>query len=192
MSEVHTPVFERVEVWDAATIDAFRTLNLEYFTWMADELSRHCALRFEEITGLNMESYVERTVELSCSMVPLKAILMLLRTRSGDLVGMGGLRRLPDGAAEIVRIFMRPSFRGHRFGTAMVERLITEAELSGYEIIRLDTAVFMESAQRIYRHAGFQLRPAYAGAEPPAVLQPYWLYMERPVRIDVPPGSIGA
>ena len=92
---------------------------------------------------------------------------------------MGGLRTLPDGAAEIVRIYTRPTYRGRGCGALMVRHLIEEAKRAGHSVIRLDTGVFMRSAQKIYEAAGFVRREPYEGAEPPAVLQPYWLYMER-------------
>jgi hypothetical protein len=37
----------------------------------------------------------------------------------------------------------------------------------------------MQSAQKIYEAAGFKRRDPYPGAEPPAFLQPFWIYMER-------------
>ncbi len=62
----------------------------------------------------------------------------------------------PISAAEIVRIFMRPSCRRHGFGSAMIKQLSGEAEASVDKIIRLAIdGVFMESAHRIQQHAGF-------------------------------------
>lgn len=53
------------------------------------------------------------------------------------------------------------------------------AESAGHAVVRLDTGVFMQSAQKIYEEAGFKRREPYPGAEPPAFLQPFWIYMER-------------
>jgi ribosomal protein S18 acetylase RimI-like enzyme len=96
-------------------------------------------------------------------------------------MAMGGLRRLPDGTAEIVRIYTKPESRGLGLGRRMVGELTSLASSLSYQTLRLDTAVFMESAQRIYEAAGFLPRGPYAGAEPPPQLQPYWLYYERSV-----------
>ena len=180
----HDFVLERVKNWGPSTIEAFRFLNLEYFTWMDREFKSTCGLSLAEIVGKSVEQYVDDTVALARSVVPSLASLSFLHTNDGQLAAMGGLRTLPDGAAEIVRIFTRPIFRGRGFATAMLQQLIADAGQSGYEIIRLDTGTFMHSAQKIYRNAGFSLCEPYAGAEPPEVLRPYWLYMERPVRIS--------
>ena len=56
---------------------------------------------------------------------------------------------------------------------------LAEAEQRGNAVVRLDTGVFMLSAQKIYEAAGFVRRGPYPGAEPPEFLQPYWIYMER-------------
>ena len=92
---------------------------------------------------------------------------------------MGGLRTLPDGVPEIVRIYTRPQHRGKGLGARMVSQLVAEAEQRGNAVVRLDTGVFMLSAQKIYEAAGFVRRGPYPGAEPPEFLQPYWIYMER-------------
>ena len=105
--------------------------------------------------------------------------LFFLVDDKGGAAAMGGLRTLPDGAAEIVRIFTRPEYRGQGCGAMMVRHLIAEAGRMGQAVIRLDTGIFMRSAQRIYEAEGFVRRGPYEGAEPPAVLRPYWIYMER-------------
>lgn len=98
---------------------------------------------------------------------------------AGRVAAMGGLRTLPDGTPEIVRIFTLPEFRGRGLGARMVNQLVAEAESAGHAVVRLDTGVFMQSAQKIYEAAGFKRRDPYPGAEPPAFLQPFWIYMER-------------
>lgn len=157
----------------------FLDLSRSYFAWMDGELERATGQSLAAITGLPQEAYVQMTADLACRLVPERASLFFLLDDTGEAAAMGGLRTLPDGAAEIVRIFTRPEHRGQGCGALMVRHLIGEAARTGRAIIRLDTGIFMRSAQKIYEAAGFVRRGPYEGAEPPAVLQPYWIYMER-------------
>lgn len=160
---------------------AFLNLSQEYFAWMEGEILRASGLPLAEIVGMSREAYVRHTVEIARTLVPDHASLYFLHAGDEEPAGMGGLRRLPDGAAEIVRIYTRPALRGRGCGRLMVSHLVSEAARQGHDVLRLDTATFMTSAHRIYEAAGFARRGPYPGAEPPPVLEPYWIYMERPL-----------
>lgn len=162
----------------------FVALNRAYFEWMDGELRNVVGLPLSSVVGMDLEAYVQLTLSKVRGLVPEKASLFFLRAPDGTVAAMGGVRTLADGAAEIVRIYARPEFRGQGLGALMVDHLLAQARRTGHAVIRLDTGVFMRSAQKIYAAAGFVRRPPYEGAEPPAVLQPHWLYMERPV--DLP------
>lgn len=161
--------------------EVFLQLNRAYFEWMDHEFRKVVGLPLSSIVGMELEDYVQLTLRRVRELMPEKAWLFFLRAPSGAVAAMGGLRTLADGAAEIVRIYTRPEFRGQGLGGRMVDHLVSHARRTGHAIVRLDTGIFMRSAQRIYAAAGFEMRPPYEGAEPPPVLQPYWLYMERPV-----------
>jgi len=157
----------------------FLDLSREYFTWMNPEIVAVSGLSIPDMVGMDIESYVQYTVGTGADLGTADGGLYFFRAADGFAIAMGGLRRLPDDAAEIVRIFTRAQCRGQGAGTQMVNALIGEAKRLGYGVIRLDTGVFMTSAQRIYKAAGFIERDPYPGAEPPERLQPHWLYMER-------------
>lgn len=171
--------FTRADLEKTADIAIFTDLNREYFTWMDGELLRVTGKSLAGIVGMDIESYVQRTVAHARQLAPQQGQLFFLRSQDGAVSAMGGLRLLPDGVPEIVRIYTRPEYRGKGLGAQMVAQLIAETERDGHHVLRLDTAVFMRAAQKIYAAAGFRRRDPYPGAEPPAFLQPYWLYMER-------------
>lgn len=154
-------------------------ISIEYFDWMNVEIIQCCKFSIPEIVGMSLDAYVQYTTEIGCQIGPDEGGVYVQRDSTGEIMAMGGLRRLPDGAAEIVRIFTRPQFRGKGLGRQSVAHLVGQARRLGYDMIRLDTAVFMRSAQQIYRAAGFSLCEPYAGAEPPPQLLPFWLYMQR-------------
>ena len=156
----------------AAVLD----LTQEYFRWMNGEISSLCGFSIPDIVGMDLSDYVVATMTGMCANQPPDGAFYLVE-HHGEAAGMGGLRRLPDGAAEIVRIYTRPAYRGRGIGARTIAKLVDEARRCGYQRLKLDTGVFMTSAHRIYAAAGFTFTEPYEGAEPPAVLHPHWLFM---------------
>jgi GNAT superfamily N-acetyltransferase len=157
----------------------FVDLSQEYFQWMDREIIRLCGFSIPTIVNMALGDYVAYTAKIGAGINPAEGGIYFLRDAGRNAVAMGGLRRLPSGSAEIVRIYTRPQCRGHGYGATMVENLIFEARRLGYPELYLDTGVFMTSAQKIYSAAGFSACDPYSGAEPPEALKPYWLYMRR-------------
>lgn len=67
----------------------------------------------------------------------------------------GGLKRLPDGACEIKKMFVVGEARGHGVARALLVELERLARDLGYEIARLDTGWRQPRAQRMYERAGY-------------------------------------
>ena len=53
------------------------------------------------------------------------------------------------------RLYVRPAFRGHRIGNALVDRILQDARAIGYRHMLLDTLPFLESAIHMYQKRGF-------------------------------------
>lgn len=153
-------------------------LTGDYFRWMDGEISRMCGISIPEMVGTDLNDYVATTMDGMCAVRPPDGVFYLVED-ADEAVGMGGLCRLPDGAAELVRIYTDPAHRGRGIGARTVAMLVDRARTFGYDRVKLDTGIFMTSAQRIYAAAGFTATGPYEGAEPPAILHPYWLYMSR-------------
>ena len=73
----------------------------------------------------------------------------------GVPVCCGGLKRLPDGACEIKKMYVVPEARGRGTARALLEELERRARELGYEIARLDTGPRQPHAQRMYERAGY-------------------------------------
>jgi GNAT superfamily N-acetyltransferase len=105
--------------------------------------------------------------------------VLLVAEAAGRPVGVGALRRLPDGAAEIKRMYVVPEARSLHIGSRILDYLIASARELGADVVRLDTTRFMVDAHRLYRSRGFNERPPYEGTEIPSHLQKHWLFFER-------------
>src|SRR4051812_6142666 len=81
----------------------------------------------------------------------------------GEPVACGGIRALPDGAAEVKRMYVVPDARGRGIGARLLARLEDEARRLGYRRVRLDTAASLTEAQSLYRAAGYDEIADYNG-----------------------------
>ncbi|MEJ7826117.1 MAG: GNAT family N-acetyltransferase [Solirubrobacteraceae bacterium] len=68
----------------------------------------------------------------------------------------GGLKRLPDGACEIKKMFVVSRARGRGVARALLVDLEARARTLGYEIARLDTGPRQPGARRMYERAGYE------------------------------------
>lgn len=153
-------------------------LNVEYVSWVLSEIEKLFGVPADEIVGMPASEYVPTVIDKVCGDPPPRGVFYLMRV-DNKLAGMGGLRFLRTGVAEIKRIYIRPGFRGMKLGERMLDRLLGDAKRFGYQSIRLDTALFMKSAHRLYERNGFTDCPAYEGVEVPAAFHDQWRFMKR-------------
>ena len=73
----------------------------------------------------------------------------------GAPIGCGAVRKLNADEAELKRMFVRPEARKRKIGAAIVDALETEARALGVKRLLLETALYLESAVRMYERAGF-------------------------------------
>jgi GNAT superfamily N-acetyltransferase len=67
----------------------------------------------------------------------------------------GGLKRLPDGAAEIKRMYVVPAARRRGLARQLLGALEDAARALGYAIVRLDTGPRQPHAQALYEAEGY-------------------------------------
>ena len=153
-------------------------LNVEYLSWVFTEIEALFGVSADQIVGMPAREYVPGIIEKVCGDPPPKGVFYLAKV-DGQLAGMGGLRFLRTGVAELKRIYFRPEFRGIKLGEHMLSRLLADARAFGYERVCLDTALFMKSAHRLYETIGFTDCTAYEGVEVPSEFHSRWRFMER-------------
>jgi len=158
--------------------EIFVQLNIEFLTWIVDQLRENYQIDAVSIVGQTVPEYVDEHLEDLTSLKTPDGIIYLLVVE-GDIAGMGALRKLSDEIGEIKRMYIRPLYRGRGYGKQMLNRLLEAGRGFGCSSFRLETAKFMTVAQHIYRSAGFIEREEYPESETPTILRPYQLFMEK-------------
>lgn len=153
-------------------------LNIEFITWIADQLRKNYQLDSVSIIGQTIPEYVDAHLEDLTSLRPPDGIIYLLVVE-GDIAGMGALRKLSDEIGEVKRMYIRPLHRGRGYGKQMLNKLLEVGREFGCSSFLLETSKFMTVAQHIYRSAGFIERGEYPESETPTVFRQYQLFMEK-------------
>jgi len=153
-------------------------LNIEYMTWNSGEIEKAFGVSIAAVVGMPIPDYVASVIDKVCGEPPPRGCFYLVEC-DGAVAGMGGLRPVRPGVAELKRLYIRPAHRGRQFGATLLRRLLADASAFGYRTVCLDSGPFMHSAHRLYQAAGFVDRPPYPEAEVPAVLHDRWRFMER-------------
>jgi GNAT superfamily N-acetyltransferase len=122
-----------------------RHLTRDYFAWMNVEIEQAMGLSIPVILGMELEAYIDSAMNSICRIAPPESAFHI-GLLHGRAVGMCGLRRLADGSAEVVRIYVRPENCGLGIARLILQQLMDEAASMGYSELKLDTAVFMKAA----------------------------------------------
>lgn len=152
--------------------ESIETLWREYLSWGNAQLQALHRVRFP------IEDSLQHDLASLAKFQPPDGRL-LLAFEDDVAIGTASLRRIAPDTAEIKRMYVRPTARGRGLGRALLDRIIEDAEASGYTHIRLDSARFMREAQSLYRSAGFREIAPYPESEIPDDLRVHWIFMER-------------
>jgi GNAT superfamily N-acetyltransferase len=147
---------EIIQAESADQVEQARELFREYEAWIEADL---CFQSFEqELAGLPGK-YAPPDGRL------------LLAFHDGQLAGCVALRKIGEGTCEMKRLFVRPDFHGKRLGRQLIDSVLREARVIGYERMRLDTLPpQMNKAIALYRALGFkEIAPYYNNPVPGAL-----------------------
>jgi len=109
---------------------------------------------------------------------------LLLAVEDDRPAGCVGLHPWDGDAAEMKRLYVRPSFRGLGLGRILTEAALAEARSIGYRSVRLDTVPsLMESAISLYRQLGFLEIPPYRPNPIPGTLY-FELHLQARTRLQ--------
>lgn len=86
---------------------------------------------------------------------------LYLALHDGKAAGCITLRPLSDDRCELKRLYVRPQFRGKGIARMLCERILEEAEKTGYREIYLDTLPELSDAIRLYEKLGFTYTDCY-------------------------------
>jgi ribosomal protein S18 acetylase RimI-like enzyme len=155
----------------------FIQLNIEYVSWIANQVRERYGIDFVETMGVTVEEYVHSKYEEFTTISSNDGVLFILEY-DDMVIGMGALHRYDSESGEIKRMYIKPAYRGRGFGKKLLKNLVEVGKESGYTALRLDTGGFMDTAQHVYTSVGFKKIPEYTKSEVPIPLRHHWLYME--------------
>jgi GNAT superfamily N-acetyltransferase len=149
-----------------------REIFWEYLQWVNPRIFQEYGVDFDIQTLLEHDM-----LDLDKFMPPPGRLLLgYPEDRPG---GIACLKTLDEGIGEIKRMYVRPEYRRQGLGRSLLQGILHEVSLLGYQTIRLDSARFMQDAHRLYRAFGFIDIASYAGSEIPVDYQKNWVFMEK-------------
>ena len=110
--------------------------------------------------SLAQQNYDEEIDHLEDKYAPPRGIIYLICV-DGCVAGCVGMKPSDEDHAELKRLYVRPSFRGHNLGEKAVRHIMDDARAAGYRWLRLDTLPGLKTALALYHRMGFYETEAY-------------------------------
>ena len=133
-----------------ADMEAVRQLFSQYANWL--EADHSISLAFQGIE--------EELAGLPGKYAPPGGQIYLAWAKQ-TAVGCAAFRPFRAQTCEVKRLYVLPTERGHAVGQRLVRSVLSGAKDAGYTRAVLDTAGFMDGAQRLYESFGFRDIPKY-------------------------------
>ena len=127
-------------VQNVLDVDVLRTLFTEYANALGVDLS--------------FQGFSEELLLLPGPYAP-PAGCAILAFVDLEPAGCVALRRIDRQTCEMKRLFVRDDYRGLGIGRSLIERIIAQARVLHYRLMRLDTLPSMRKAQMLYESFGF-------------------------------------
>lgn len=95
---------------------------------------------------------------------------LAIATFEGTPAGCAALKRFDEERCEAKRLYVRPSFRAHGIGRALIHWIVEEARAIGYRELLGDTMPVMRRALEMYARMGFEITGPYADDPTPGAI----------------------
>ena len=99
---------------------------------------------------------------------------LVLAFWDGKPVGTAALQEIEQGVCEMKRLYVQAEYRKFGIGEQLVDAILKDAKLLGYQIMKLDTLERLKPAIALYLKYGFVITTAYYDNPLPEVV-----YMEK-------------
>ena len=136
-------------------IDACRALMNEYAEWLRE--------------GICVQGFAGEVAGLHGKYAPPEGRL-LIATVGCEPAGCIAFRKFDGETAEAKRLWVRPQFRKHGVGVAILQRVVAEVKGAGYRRVVFDTLPKMAAALRLYDSLGFVRTEAGNRGELPGLM----------------------
>jgi putative acetyltransferase len=77
------------------------------------------------------------------------------------VAGCIALQDIGNGSCEMKRLYVKPSYRKHKTGEALVQHLLKAAKNLDYQVMKLDTLHKLQPAINLYKKLGFNETGSY-------------------------------
>lgn len=121
----------------------------EYLGWLNERLSADHGIEFD------IEAMLESDLSDRDKFNPPEG-RFYLASYGDDVAGVGCLKKLEEGVAEVQRMYVYLLYRGKGIGRAIINRLVKDARSIGYRQLRLESLIFLHAAHSLYRSVGFR------------------------------------
>ncbi|RTL57589.1 MAG: GNAT family N-acetyltransferase [Sphingobacteriales bacterium] len=140
-------------------------LQLVNITEEGDDLDaiRHLFKEYEQELNENLcfQSFEKELNNPLYKYGPPKGVLYLAKWNN-ETAGCIALTPMnEEGVCEMKRLYVRPAYRKHKIGKALVEQLLKDAIAAGYTKMKLDTLGKLQTAIQLYKNYGFKETGAY-------------------------------
>lgn len=149
-----------------------RELFWEYLQWANANVEKNFGVSFD------IAAMLEDDINTLDKYMPPHGRLLLGYVED-QAMGIACFKLLTNKICEVKRMYVHPQARKRGLGRALLNQVLEEARLIGYERVRLDSAGFMREAHQLYRTSGFREIEAYEGSEIPKEFQRHWVFMEQ-------------
>lgn len=146
---------------DVIQLDICEQMQSDYIAWIKMRLMQEYACSF----SAKSNNLIKSEIRTHWPMYSDQRGRFMLAYIGKSVAGMAGIKYASSGVCELKRLYVSPPYRRVGIARLMVGRLLAEASMLGYKMVRLETLDFMVEAIRLYESFGFTRTAEFEGSE---------------------------